>query len=151
MSVLLGLLRQLAGLLSSAGRYTAAGVTFGALGTVAALFTPVPWQVGFLIGFCLPWGPLYFYYTRRGALRAYLEEVKRLHDAKLITKADYDAHKEQAMRWHAERVFGRASTAGAAGPPSAPQGPTPTPTPAASPPVAPAQVAATASPPAPNP
>lgn len=122
MSVFLAWLRQLAGLLSASTRYTAAGVTAGAVGIVVALIADVSWQLGFLVGFLAPWGPLYFYHTRRGALKAYLEEIEKLKEAKLITKADYDRFKEQALRWHAERMFGKD-----AGPeaPTAPSSPVP--------------------------
>src|SRR5262249_8648866 len=106
MSHWLSILRTLANFLSASTRYTACGVSFFALGAIVSVLCGSSWHLGFLIGFCLPWGPLYAYYTRRGALQAYLDEIEGLRTTQRIKREDYERCKLIALRWHSERLFG---------------------------------------------
>jgi hypothetical protein len=106
MGRLAALLVHLGRILTATTRYGAWGGTCGALGIALALWLDVNPYLAFFVGFWLPMGPLFWWYTRPAAVREFLETIRAWQAAGLITQAQYRQLREQALRWYGQRIFG---------------------------------------------
>jgi hypothetical protein len=114
--------RQLVGLTLGASVYAAAGLTVGGLAAMtAALAGKEPFW--FLLGgYLLPFGPLYWWFSRPSYLQGQLTFYRNWLDQGVITRVEYAAIRRELLRWHRERLFGRALEE----PPPPPAGEAPT-------------------------
>src|SRR5947209_15474947 len=119
-------LGNLAGLVAGCSRYTAVGLSAGALTMLAAPLLHLDPYPAFEVGFCLPLGPLYFWFSSDWVMERRLARLLKWKNDGIISKQDYAREKEEALRWRRERLYGQAS-------PAAPEPAPPTPEPPANP------------------
>jgi hypothetical protein len=108
-------LKGLVGFVGVSSRYSAAGLTFGALAMFVAPWLRMdPWAA-FFAGFLLPFGPLYFWFTSDKAMGRRLGTLKKWKDDGVLTENEHDALRADAIRWYSERVYGKSAPAAAPG------------------------------------
>jgi hypothetical protein len=107
MNFVLNVLQGIGAYLTASTRYTALGATSGAVMALAAPWLNVSQHFGFLMGFCIPLAPVYFYLTHPTVMRRRLDTLLQWQQAGLITVPEYRELKRQTLRWYSKRLYGR--------------------------------------------
>jgi hypothetical protein len=84
-------------------------VSFGALVACVTSYIPSgpsPWTVFFLASL-IPVGPLHFYYSSQRFFTQHLRYLKEQRENELIQQKEYDVLRRIALRWFANRRYGR--------------------------------------------
>jgi len=109
MAELLEWLRNLLGILAITSRYAAVCMSFGGAGGFLAHAFGYSFPYGFISGYCLPVGFLYFWF---GSQKQMEKEFKVLDDwvtKGWIGKGEADRRKRELIDWYMVRRVGRVS------------------------------------------
>lgn len=117
---------------TSTSRYAAVGLSFGGVAGLIAHFMQAQSWTWFLLGICIPVGPLYLYFSSSRAMRGELQTLQTWKEQHIITAKEYAELRSRAILWYGDRRFGvEPPLPGIPGEPTGqdPSGPEPAPSP----------------------